>query len=76
VQTCDEIKDTLQALRIPQAEVARAAGRSEATISRQLNGLFSLSPEVQSAAGEIVRAALQHWHDTAARLIPANIADA
>ena len=52
--TRQTIKEALRALNITQAELARACGLSEATISRQLSGDLPLSPHVQQEAEELL----------------------
>ena len=48
------VKDSLTAFGITQTELARAAGLSEAAISRQLSGSLPITDRVTNAAKELL----------------------
>jgi len=50
----ETVRQALRKLGITQAELARAAGRSEAAVSRQLNGGLPLTRRVANAAENLV----------------------
>lgn len=54
--TREQITQALRAFGLTQAELARAAGVSEPTVSRQLAGTLDLSPQVREAAEELLTA--------------------
>ena len=52
--TAETIKQAFKVFGVRQAELARAAGISEAAISRQLSGDLTLSERVQQEAEELL----------------------
>lgn len=64
--TKETLKEALRTFGIGQVELARAAGLSEAAISRQLNGDLRLTKRVVSAAEELL---VQRGAEVASRIL-------
>ena len=60
------VKEALRAFGVTQTDLARAAGLSEAAISRQLNGGLRLTRQVTNAAEGLL---VQRGADVAARIL-------
>lgn len=56
-RVCDRLKKALRELHVHQVEVARRAGKHEASVSRQLAGHAALDPDVEEAAETLIREA-------------------
>jgi len=62
----EALKGALRAFGISQAELARAAGLSEAAVSRQLSGGLRLTQHVEDTAGRLI---VQRGAQVAARMV-------